>query len=105
MTTPDAHAPEPRAAAGRDGGGVNPAAGAGVRFGGRKAFVELDGRPLLLHCLRAFSRVAEVREIVIAVSPDEVEGAGGWIEKWSAEIAGAAAGSPPRLSAVPGGAR
>ena len=109
MTPPREGRPEAGAAAVRDVGVVIPAAGAGVRFGGRKAFVELAGRPLLLHALRAFARVAEVREIVIAVSPEDGRGAAGWIERWSGEIAAAssssAAGSPPRLAVVAGGAR
>jgi 2-C-methyl-D-erythritol 4-phosphate cytidylyltransferase len=105
MTPPPEGRPEPRAAVPRDVGVVIPAAGAGARFGGRKAFVELDGRPLLLHSLLAFSRVAEVREIVIAVNPEDGESAAGWIEKWSGDLAAAGGGSPPRLAAVRGGAR
>ncbi len=89
----------------RDVGVILPAAGAGVRFGARKAFVDLAGRPLLLHSLRAFSRVAQVREIVVAVSPGDVGKAGEWIALWSRDIAEAGGGDPPRISAVEGGSR
>ncbi len=69
----------------RDVGIVIPAAGAGVRFGGRKAFVELEGQPLLRHVLRAFRSVEEVREIVVAVAAEDVPHAREEISKWEEE--------------------
>jgi 2-C-methyl-D-erythritol 4-phosphate cytidylyltransferase len=47
-------------------GVVVPAAGSGERMGGvRKAFLELDGQPLLLHSLRPFLSYPGVESIVV----------------------------------------
>ena len=95
----------------RDVGVIIPAAGSGVRFGQRKAFLELSGRPLLFHVLRAFTAVEDVREIAIAVAADEVGKTREGIREWAggmAPSAGAAAGrgrEAPRISVVAGGRR
>jgi 2-C-methyl-D-erythritol 4-phosphate cytidylyltransferase len=87
-------------------GVVIPAAGSGVRFGGPKAFVELAGRPLLLHSLLAFAAVDEVLEIAVAATAADLERARDLIARSAGEIRAAAAGrDPPGVVAVPGGAR
>ncbi|HEY8670324.1 MAG TPA: 2-C-methyl-D-erythritol 4-phosphate cytidylyltransferase [Terriglobales bacterium] len=63
---------------------IIPAAGLGTRMssssvkGGKpaatKQFVELNGHPVLLHTLRAFSRSDEVDEIFIALRESEIAG-------------------------------
>ncbi len=63
---------------------ISPAAGLGTRMssssvkGGKpaatKQFVELNGHPVLLHTLRAFSRSGEVDEIFIALRESEIAG-------------------------------
>lgn len=54
---------------------VVPAAGSGSRFGGEvpKQFVSLAGRPLIAHTLERLERVDAVRDIVVAVAPDQIE--------------------------------
>jgi len=46
-------------------GGLVLAAGAGVRFGGAKQLVELDGRPLLEHAIRALTTSPVGRVVVV----------------------------------------
>jgi 2-C-methyl-D-erythritol 4-phosphate cytidylyltransferase len=49
-------------------GVIIPAAGGGTRMGGvSKPFLELAGKPLLLHCLEAFLAVPDVQKIVVAL--------------------------------------
>jgi 2-C-methyl-D-erythritol 4-phosphate cytidylyltransferase len=54
---------------------VVPAAGSGSRFGGEvpKQFVFLAGRPLIAHTLARLESVEAVREIVVAVAPDQLD--------------------------------
>jgi 2-C-methyl-D-erythritol 4-phosphate cytidylyltransferase len=53
---------------------VIPAAGQGSRIGGstKKQFLELDGRPVLIHTLLAFEISPEVDEIAVAVPESDV---------------------------------
>ncbi|MEM7415529.1 MAG: 2-C-methyl-D-erythritol 4-phosphate cytidylyltransferase [Gemmatimonadota bacterium] len=70
-----------------------PAAGSGQRMGGvRKAFMELDGRPLLRHALTPFLDDARVSDIVVAVDEELFDD----IPVWLAELA-------PRVRVVRGG--
>jgi len=64
---------------------ILPAAGLGTRMGkssaeksgtSRKQFMLLEGSPILLHTVRKFGAVDAVREIVIAVRPEDIE----WVE-------------------------
>lgn len=50
-----------------------PAAGVGQRMGAdiHKAFIELDDKPLLWHCLDQLSNVPEISNIVIALHQDD----------------------------------
>lgn len=90
----------------RDVGVVIPAAGSGVRFGRPKAFVELAGRPLILHGLRAFAAVAEVLEVVIAAGKAELQAIRDLVDRSAGEIREQAPGGvPPRIRVVPGGSR
>jgi len=70
-----------------------PAAGVGVRMGGvRKAFLRLDGVPVLGHALRPFLADARVTAIVVALAPDDAADPPSWIE-----------GLDPRIRVVAGG--
>jgi 2-C-methyl-D-erythritol 4-phosphate cytidylyltransferase len=73
---------------------IIPAAGGGSRSGQTipKQYVELLGRPILAHTLRAFSDVAGCSEIVVAVNSE-----------WRRAAEDAAVGIPG-VSFVPGGA-
>lgn len=56
------------------------AAGSGVRMGGaRKAFLELDGEPILLHSLRPFLEHPRVAKIAVALPSDVASSAPGWL--------------------------
>ena len=48
-------------------GAVIPAAGTGIRFGGRKQFKVLGKRPLLYHSLLPFIKSDLIAEIVVVV--------------------------------------
>ena len=78
----------------RDGVGLAvPAAGIGRRMGGaRKPFLELAGEPLLVHALRPFLALPEVKAVVVAVAPDEM----GALPSWLTEM-------DSRVRVVPGG--
>jgi 2-C-methyl-D-erythritol 4-phosphate cytidylyltransferase len=93
----DAGAPPGKAGAGV----VLAAAGAGRRFGGRKQFLELAGRPLLHWSLDVFAAVEGVSRVAIAVAPGETGEAEEVVGAWSP---GAGRGAP-RLEVVPGGER
>ncbi len=70
-----------------------PAAGQGSRMGGRKKpFLTLAGEPLLVHALRPFLSLPEVTDVVVAVSPEDLEAARGWVP-----------GLDPRVRVVAGG--
>ncbi len=55
---------------------VIPAAGEGLRLPGplRKSFRDLAGKPLLIRTLEAFRGLGFVREIVLVVHPEDLEG-------------------------------
>jgi 2-C-methyl-D-erythritol 4-phosphate cytidylyltransferase len=54
---------------------IIPAGGTGKRMGSRvpKQYLRLGGEPILLHSLRVFERLADVRQIIIAVPPDHLQ--------------------------------
>ena len=57
-----------------------PAAGSGLRMGGtRKAFVELDGEPLLMRALRPFLNDHRVVTVVVSLAPEDADEVPGWI--------------------------
>ncbi len=87
-------------------GVVIPAAGSGVRFGARKAFLILDGKPLLFHSMTAFASHAEVREIVVVAPPSEVAEAERRVAEWRGGWSPSAPGcGPPAVAVVAGGPR
>lgn len=53
---------------------IFPAAGQGRRMelGVNKVFLELCGKPILLHTLQAFSACAAIDDMIVIVAPDEV---------------------------------
>ena len=71
-----------------------PAAGAGRRMGGvRKAFLELDGQPILLRAIRPFLETSGVECVVVALPPDQAARPPAWLT-----------GADPRVRVVAGGA-
>ena len=52
---------------------VIPAAGLGKRFGARKQFLELAGKPLLIHTLDAFEKCLPVTGVCVAAPEAEIE--------------------------------
>ena len=57
-----------------------PAAGSGRRMGGaRKAFLELNGEPLLVHALRPFLEDERVVAVVVALAAEDVAARTDWI--------------------------
>lgn len=57
---------------------IVPAAGAGKRLGLgiNKAFVKLNGAPLLVHCLAMLEKTQMVRQAIVVLAPDEAEEGG-----------------------------
>lgn len=51
---------------------VIPAAGLGKRFGARKQFLELSGKPVLMHTLSAFERCPAISGVCVAVPQEEI---------------------------------
>lgn len=77
-----------------DVGVVVPAAGSGRRMGGRKKpYLLLCGEPVLLRALGPFLRRKDVREIVVALPPEDVADPPDWLRN-----------ADERIRLVPGGA-
>jgi len=71
-----------------------PAAGSGVRMGGRgKAFLEVGGHPLLWHTLQPILGYPGVEQVVVAVAPGELPSPPAWLIELD-----------PRIRLVEGGA-
>lgn len=51
------------------------AAGSGTRFGGElpKQFLEIGGKPILIHTLERFENCSIIDEIVLVLAPDQIE--------------------------------
>jgi 2-C-methyl-D-erythritol 4-phosphate cytidylyltransferase len=51
------------------------AAGSGTRFGAEKPkqFLEIHGKPIIIHTLERFETCAAIDEIILVLSPDEIE--------------------------------
>jgi 2-C-methyl-D-erythritol 4-phosphate cytidylyltransferase len=69
---------------------ILPAAGLGTRMGkpsaektgtSRKQFMLLEGSPILMHTVRKFAAVEQVREIVVALRPDDLEWVSGMLAR------------------------
>ena len=52
---------------------IIPAAGKGSRFGEKKQFKTLKGKPLLNYSIEIFLKLAEVREIILAVPKSQIK--------------------------------
>lgn len=64
-----------------------PAAGAGRRMGGRKKqYLVLCGEPVLLRALRPFLRRRDVREVVVALPPEDVTSPPDWLRESDSRI-------------------
>jgi len=65
-----------------DAAAVIPAAGAGRRMGGvRKAFLELDGVPILQRCVETFLSHGAIRQVVIALAEEDVAAPPDWLRR------------------------
>ena len=51
---------------------IIPAAGHGIRMGGKKQFLKLDGIPIFVHTLRKFAACADVAEIFMAAPQEDI---------------------------------
>jgi 2-C-methyl-D-erythritol 4-phosphate cytidylyltransferase len=77
-----------------------PAAGSGRRMGGqKKAFLELAGEPLLVHCLRPFLRHPGVVAVTVALPADEARTPPSWLTELDPRV-GVVAGGETRLESV-----
>tara|TARA_B100000575_G_C22926791_1_gene537314 strand:- start:36 stop:719 length:684 start_codon:yes stop_codon:yes gene_type:complete len=52
---------------------IIPAAGYGIRFGEKKQFKELNGKPLILHTLSPFFKSTTISDIVIATQTKDID--------------------------------
>ena len=82
-----------------DVGVVLVAAGSAARFGRKKQFLELAGKPMLLHGLETLGVAEEVVEIIVVVASEDVEQAGSLLSSRGVEERTGA-----RVSVVVGGA-
>jgi 2-C-methyl-D-erythritol 4-phosphate cytidylyltransferase len=64
------------------GYGLVTAAGEGSRFGGRKQFALLAGKPLLFYSLQAFERCPQVRETVVVTNADMIDRVEALTRRW-----------------------
>jgi 2-C-methyl-D-erythritol 4-phosphate cytidylyltransferase len=63
-------------------GAIMPAAGAGRRLGGiRKAFMEIAGKPMLLHSIDVFLAYPQISCVVVPVSPDDFDSIPEWLKR------------------------
>lgn len=63
-------------------GAIIPAAGAGRRMGGiRKAFMEIGGKPMLLHSVEVLLARPDVACVVVPVSPDDIDKIPDWLQR------------------------
>ena len=77
-----------------------PAAGYGLRMGGRrKAFLTLRGRPLLAHSLRLFLEHPYVTSVAVALAPADAEDPPSWLRELDARIR-LVAGGKTRMDSV-----
>ena len=77
-----------------------PAAGSGRRMGGtRKAFLELDGEPVLVHALRPFLAQDAVVCVAVALAPDDAAAPPGWVTELDERVV-VVAGGDSRTASV-----
>ena len=87
-----------------DFGAVIAAAGSGSRFGGRKQFLQLAGRPILCYSLDTFADVPDVCQLVVVSSREDQEEARRVVAEWRSLRAGKGERRVP-VAIVEGGAR
>lgn len=65
-------------------GAVIVAAGKGTRMGTResKQYLVLDGKPIIVHTLEAFSRIPWSQEIVLVTGMEDVPQRQSWIQEY-----------------------
>jgi len=63
---------------------IIPAAGSGTRMQASlpKQYLQLSGRPILIHSIAAFDNCAEIDRIVVAVAPDHLHSTRHLVEEW-----------------------
>ena len=93
-----------------DAGVVLAAAGDGKRYGARKQFLELAGKPIIHYSLDVFAEIGEVAEIVLVLPPDDLTEGRELLAKWregrrQASLAGSRRGRGLCLEVVGGGPR
>lgn len=62
--------------------GLIVAGGAGRRFGDRKQFASLAGKPVIWHSLSAFEKCPGISEIVLVTNSDAIDRADHLVRKW-----------------------
>ena len=74
---------------------IIPAAGQGVRMGGKKQFVKLAGIPIFVHTLRKFTACVDVGEIFVAAPQEDIPSIEEtlWTERLSKQVTVVAGGS------------
>jgi 2-C-methyl-D-erythritol 4-phosphate cytidylyltransferase len=94
----------PEASGAADVGVILVAAGSGSRFGGKKQFAAVGGKPLLAHSLELFRRHPAVRQLVVVV-PERDLGAAASLAAERAAPGGSAGPPPAACVVIAGGAR
>lgn len=84
----------------RDVGAILVAAGSGARFGTKKQFLPLRGRPLLLHAVEVFAAIPEVLELALVVPGEDVPRSRELVDSRRRAHAGG-----PEIHVLPGGSR
>ena len=80
---------------------IIPAAGLGKRFGAEKQFLELSGRPVLVHTLQAFEDAPSVASVCVAVPKAEIDSVKKLSEKYRLKkVARVVAGGRERQDSV-----
>lgn len=82
------------------------AAGSGTRFGSKipKQFLEIGGKPLLIHTLEKFENCAAIDEIVVILSADEIANFNLTLEKFNfSKLTKTVAGGATRAESVRNG--
>jgi len=90
-------------------GAILAAAGEGSRFGARKQFLTLLGRPLLTYSLDAFLAVQDIAQMVLVVAAEDLEACREIVKAWAVTLEkGSGGGRAPRdarVAVVIGGKR
>src|SRR5512137_2718764 len=86
--------------------GLVVAAGAGSRFGGRKQYAKLHGKPVFYYSLLAFERCPAVKETVLVTNLDMIDRVESLVRKWRLrKVTWVIAGGEQRQDSVARGLR